>query len=306
MSVVGLFKRSGKSGFGYKSTCYDVVKDVDLSGKTYLLTGSNSGIGTATLDALHKAGAHVIAAARTVEKATNATVSLENTTPVACELSAPESVRACVAEVAALDRPLDGIICNAGIMALPKCEQVHGFEKQFFTNHIGHSILVLGLLDQLTDDGRVVMVSSSAHKMTPRGGIEFDNLSGEKSYTSWKAYGQSKLANLLFARQLADEFDKGGTARVAIGLHPGVIKTNLGRHMGKATQVIFGAVGPLFLKSIPQGAATQTYAAAHPDAAQLNGQYLDDSNIAKSSKHGSDMALAAKLMERTREIIAEL
>ena len=88
-------------------------------------------------------------------------------------------------------------------MALPELKQAFGYELQFFTNHIGHFMLVTGLLDQLTETGRVVMVSSDAHKGAPKVGIEFDNLSGERSYSPWNAYGQSKLANLLFAKELA-------------------------------------------------------------------------------------------------------
>lgn len=306
MSLVSLFKGKGPSGFGYGSTASEVLEGLDLSGKTYLLTGCNSGIGKASLEALSRAGAHMIAAARTVEKATAATQGLSEITPVACELSEPESVRACVETVRESGRPLDGILCNAGIMALPKLEQVYGYEKQFFTNHIGHSILVLGLLDQLTDDGRVVMVSSSAHKMTPKGGIELDNLSGERNYKSWAAYGQSKLANLLFARQLAAEFESDDTDRVAIALHPGVIKTNLGRHMNPIARIGLGIVGPIALKTIPQGASTQTYALAHPDAAKLNGEYLADCNVSDASRRGQDMDLAQRLMEKTRAIIEAL
>ena len=113
-------------------------------------------------------GAQVIAAARTVEKAQVACDEVGGeTTPVACELSEPASVQACAAEVKALGRPLSAIICNAGIMALPKLHLHHGYELQFFTNHIGHFLLVTSLLDQLADDGRVVMVSSGAHSGAP-------------------------------------------------------------------------------------------------------------------------------------------
>ena len=306
MSLLAALKPSGKSGFGYGSTADDVTADLDLSGKTILLTGSNSGIGLESFKTLSKRGAHVIAAARTVDKAQKAgdAEGLDNFTPVACELSDPESVRACVETVKGLGKSLDVLLCNAGIMALPELNQSHGYELQFFTNHIGHFILVTGLLDLLADDGRVVMLSSDAHKGTPKGGIELDNLSGEKGYRGWLAYGQSKLSNLLFARELARRLE--GTNKTAYAIHPGVIKTNLTRHMSVAATVGMAIANPLFLKSPEQGAATQVYAAVHPDAVRFNGEYWADCNVAKSSKHGRDMELAKKLWEKSEEIVAGL
>ena len=149
------------------------------------------------------------------------------TLPVACELTDPASIMACVDLLEAEGVLLDGVICNAGIMAVPRLEQAFGYELQFFNNHVGHFILVTQLLDRLTEDARVVVVSSGAHRAAPKGGIEFDNLSGARGYRPSRAYGQSKLANLLFAKELARRFD--GTARTANAVHPGVIHTNLGR-----------------------------------------------------------------------------
>ena len=305
MSLLALFKRPGPSGFGYGSTAADVTEGLDLSGKTYLVTGSNSGLGLETMRVLALRGAHVIAAARTEAKAASAIAALGvDATPVACELSEPGSVRACVEAVKALDRPLDGIVANAGIMALPTLEQRFGYELQFFTNHVGHFILVTGLLGSLGDRGRVVILSSSAHQTAPRDvGIEFDNLSGERDYAPWKAYGQSKLANLLFAHQLATRLPAGQTANA---VHPGVINTNLGRHMNKLLMIPFALMGPLALKTIPQGAATQTYVATHPSLAAVSGEYFADVNVAKSTRHGRDMALAEKLWAVTEDIVAEV
>ena len=204
MSLLALIKPKGPSGFGYGSTAEDVTAGLSLNGKTYLLTGCNSGLGLETLRVLALRGAHVISAARTLEKAQAACASIKGlTTPVACELAEPASVRACVATVKRLNIPIDGIICNAGIMALPKLNRAYGYELQFFTNHIGHFILVTGLIDALAADARVTVLSSRAHESAPKGGIEFDNLSGEKGYSAWRAYGQSKFANLLFAKELA-------------------------------------------------------------------------------------------------------
>lgn len=305
MSLLGLLKRNGPTGFGYNSTADEVAAGVDLSGKTYLVTGCNSGLGEHTVRVLLGRGAHVIAAARSVDKAKKATASMGGeTTPLACELSEPESVREAVARV--LDGPrLDGIIANAGIMALPKRTVKHGLELQFLTNHIGHFILVTGLLDHLTDDARVVMLSSSAHKGAYREGIRLDDLAAEGGYSAWGAYGQSKLANLLFAKKLAERLPKPKQA--AGSVHPGVIATNLSRHMPGVVQALFSSVGPaLALKSIPQGAATQTYLAVHPDAAKVRGEYYADCNVAETSRHGTDDQLATALWDKSEALVAEL
>jgi NAD(P)-dependent dehydrogenase (short-subunit alcohol dehydrogenase family) len=305
MSLVSMFKGKGPSGFGYGSTAEDVTAGLDLSGRTVLLTGCNSGIGKETLRVLAMRGAHVIAAARTLEKARAACDSVGGeTTPMACELSDPASVLACAAEVIALGRPLDAVICNAGIMALPKLEQKHGYELQFFTNHIGHFILVTSLLDSLADKGRVVVVSSDAHNGAPSEGIQFDNLSGEREYGSWSNYGQSKLANLLFARQLAKRLE--GTGKTANSLHPGVIHTNLARSMNPIAKVALAIAGPLVLKSAAEGAATQCYLAVHPSVEGVSGKYFADCNVSKSSSKGRDDALAEKLWVVSEKIAAEV
>jgi WW domain-containing oxidoreductase len=306
MSLFSKFMGAGPNGFGYGTTAEQATAGVDLRGKTYLLTGCNSGIGLETLRVLGLRGGHVVAAARTEAKAREAGIAAgwSEITPVACELSDPASVRACVAEVLRIGRPLDAIICNAGIMALPKLTQERGFELQFFTNHIGHFVLVTGLLDALAPDGRVVMVSSRAHRNTPPGGILFDDLGYSRGYHPWKSYGQSKLANILFARELARRF--ADTERTAYALHPGVIQTNLGRHMNPLMVAAFGAMGPLFLKTIPQGAATQCFLATRSGISAASGQYFADCNPARPTAYGTDDALAARLWRVSEEIVAGL
>ncbi|MDH4183044.1 MAG: SDR family oxidoreductase [Nitrospinota bacterium] len=302
MALIGIFKKNGPTGFGYNSTAEEVTAGLDLSGKTYLLTGSGSGLGLETLRVLSMRGGHVIAAARSLEAARFALRSVRaEGAPVACDLSEPSSARELVHMVKSLNRPLDAIICNAGVMALPKATVKHGLELQFLTNHIGHFILVTGLLGALAPQGRVVMVSSGAHNMAPAGGIEFDNLDGQRGYGPWRNYGQSKLANLLFARQLARKLE--GSGQKANALHPGVINTNLGRHMNPLAVGFMKLVRPIFLKTIPQGAATQCYLAAHPDADKYNGEYFADCNPAASSALGQDMDLAARLWEATEKLI---
>jgi len=305
MSLLAKILGNGKSGFGYGSTAEEVTEGLSLAGKTILVTGCNSGLGFETMRVLAMRGARVIGAARTEAKAKEAAGKVSGiVVPVACELSEPASVRACVATVSALDWKLDAIICNAGIMMLPKLEIAHGYELQFFTNHMGHFILVTGLLDRLTDDGRVVMLSSEGHKMAPKGGIELDNLDGHRGYGDMKMYGQAKLANLLFAKELARRF--AGTKRTANAVHPGVIETNLGRHIGPVQRAALSLAVPLLLKSIPQGAATQVYVATNPALRDVSGEYFASSNIATTSKYASDPELAKKLWAASEKIAAEV
>lgn len=307
MSLYSKLQPKGPSGFGYGSTAEDVTAGLSLSGKTFLVTGCNSGLGLETARVLALRGGRILGTARTAEKAGAALAPLGgNTIGLECELSEPKSVRASVRAVkAALEgAKIDAIICNAGIMALPKNEQKFGVELQLFTNHVGHFILVTGLLDELAEAGRVVMVSSRAHLRAPKGGIEFDNLAGERDYSPWRAYGQSKIANILFARELARRFE--GTRRTANAIHPGVIFTNLSRHMNPAARLVFQAAGSLFMKNIGEGAATQCYVATHPAAAAVSGKYWVDSNVVEPRADGTDPATASRLWTVTEELVSRL
>ncbi|MFB6287128.1 MAG: SDR family oxidoreductase [Candidatus Bipolaricaulia bacterium] len=305
MSLATWLKGPGPSGFGPCSTADEVTRGLDLSDWTALVTGCNSGLGFETMRVLAERGATVLGTARTEAKARHACESIDgDAVPLVCDLAEPASVRGCVEAVRAHGQSLDAIIANAGIMALPQRQQAYGYERQFLTNHVGHFMLVTGLLDRLSEHGRVVMLSSSAHERAPAEGIRFDDLSGEGTYDPWTAYGQSKLANLLFARELARRFE--GTSNVATAVHPGVIQTNLARHLNPLLQRVLSVIRPVLLKSIPQGAATQVYAAVHPDAARLNGAYLADCNVAEASSPAQDPALAERLWAATEEIVAGL
>jgi len=305
MSLYQHFRSNGPSGFGYGSTAEEVTAGLSLAGKTALVTGCSSGLGLETMRVLRLRGARVLGAARTGEKARAACQALGgDAVPLACELSDPASVRGCVEAVRRLGVRLDALVCNAGIMALPRAERAHGVELQLFTNHVGHFLLVTGLLEALAEDGRVVVLSSGAHRMAPREGIRFDDLGAERHYAPWVHYGQSKLANLLFAKELARRL--AGTRRTANAVHPGVIQTNLGRHMPGLARRVFGLVSPLVLKSVAQGAATQTYAAVHPSLAATTGAYLADCNLAKARADADDPALARRLWEVTERLVAGL
>jgi WW domain-containing oxidoreductase len=306
MSLAAVLKGKGPNGFGYGTTATEVVAGCDLAGRTMLVTGCNSGLGLETIRALAARGARIIAAARTADKA-RAACQRDGMNgdflPVACELAEPASIRACIGAVSSAAGPLDAIVCNAGIMAPPTLRQAHGYELQFFTNHVGHFLLVTGLLDRLAPTGRVVVVASNAHRRAP-GGIEFDNLSGARGYSPLRAYGQSKLANILFTRELARRLGSGG--RTANCLHPGVIATNLMANVSAVARLALALATPLVLKTAAEGAATQCYLATNPEVAAVTGTYFRDCNPAEPRPTAKDDAMAARLWATSEDIAAKL
>ena len=287
--------------FGKRSTAEEVTAGMDLAGKTALVTGCNSGLGLETMRVLALRGAHVIGAARTLEKAEEACASVTGkTSPLAVELTDLPGIVAAADQVAAMDMPLDMLILNAGIMQLPELQLVHGVERQFAVNHIGHFLLTMRLLDQVVaaDAGRVVVVSSGAHRWAPQG-IRFDNLDGSQDYDPREAYGVSKTANGLFSRELARRLAR--TSATSNSLHPGVIPTTLSRHL---PQRDYDMSNPFF-KTIPEGAATQCYVATHPELAGVTGWYFDDCNPALPNEHMQDDAMAAKLWAFSEDLVAD-
>jgi NAD(P)-dependent dehydrogenase (short-subunit alcohol dehydrogenase family) len=280
--------------FGAASTAEEVTQGLNLNGKHVVVTGCNSGLGLETMRVLAGRGAHVIGTARTAEKAERACAGVTGTTtPMVLELGSYDSIHQCSREINALDIPVDILICNAGVMALPELKLVNGVEAQFAINHLGHFLFTNNLLGAVkkAQKARIVMVSSCAHFGAPEGGIEFDNLDGSRSYAPWPAYGQSKLANGLFAAELSRRL--AGSGITANSLHPGVIKTNLGRHLPPRDDAEDET--SIYDKSIPQGAATQCYVAAHPTPAPISGQYFVDCNPAVGSPYLYDEGLAREL-----------
>lgn len=287
--------------FGIESTAEQVTAGLDLNGINVVITGCNSGLGYETMRVLASRGAHVIGTARTAEKAEKACASIAGkTTPVVLELGSYESIHACTDSINALNIPLDVLMCNAGIMALPEMKLVNGLEAQFAVNHLGHFLFTNNLMPAVSKakNARIVILSSCAHFLAPETGIEFDNLDGSKSYAPWAAYGQSKLANGLFAAELSRRLD--GTGITANSLHPGVIKTNLGRHL--APREDDKKDEDIYDKTTPQGAATQAYLAAHPAPANISGQYFADSNPALASEHMYNEELAAQLWDVSEKL----
>lgn len=288
------------SEFGSHSTAEEVTEGLDLTGTTWLITGVSSGLGRESARVLGARGAHICGLARTEAKARTALEGLGVAgTPVACELSELSSVRAAAAQLAG--RTLDGIMANAGIMALPELRQTQGVEQQLFVNHVGHFVLIQALLDQLTPTGRVVILSSEAHRMAAKRGLELDNTAGTQDYHPWRMYGRSKLANILYARSLAARFAADGSQRTANALHPGVIQTNLARHVPDP-EGMFARLKHVE-KTVPQGAATQCYVATHPDLRTTSGRYFSDCAELAPIPQALDAELGAALWAWTESIV---
>jgi len=290
--------------FAARSTADNVLAGLDLSAKTILVTGCNAGIGFETMRALAAHGAHAIGLARSEAAAREACARAGGaTTAVACDLADVTSILAAIETVRGLGRPLDAIVANAGVMGGPLA-RLYGVEKQFFVNHVAHFLLVTRLLDLVPDrSGRIVIVSSSASiEYAPREGIMFDNLDGHGNDRPLRFYGQSKLANALFARELSRRLATRGIA--VNSLHPGVIfGTRLMRHFGIAPRA-FAWVAKHFGKSVAQGAATQTLLAASPLVAGISGEFWSDCQVANGSRFLDDDAIASRLWTTTEEIIA--
>jgi len=292
------------SGFDKNSTAEEVTAGLDLSGKIYAITGANSGLGLETLRVLVKRGAHVIAIARTWEKAEKACALVGGiTTPEVLELTDFESVVACANRIRAMEIPLEGLILNAGIVSIQERTLVDGLEKHFVVNHLGHFIFANQLMNDVlrADHGRFVWLSSNAQFDAPEGGILFDDLAWEHTdYEPGVAYGHSKLANALCSRELARRLST--TTATSNSLHPGVIVTNAIRNMSPFMQWLAKNIGWLVTKTVEQGAATQTYVASNPDLVGVRGYYFKDCNPAEGSPYLSDDDMAKRLWDVSAEI----
>ncbi len=290
---------------GARSTADEVLQGVDLSGKTMLVTGCGGGIGFETMRSLASHGARVIGLARTSAAARKACSEAGGqATPIACDLGDLGSVMSAVQAVRDLGQPLDAIITNAGIMCPRRLETRYGLELQFLVNHIGHFLLVNQLVEQVrSGTGRIVIVSSSASiAQAPKEGIMFDNLDGHRFYKPFQFYGQSKLATALFAKELSARLRDRSIA--VNSLHPGAVGgTSLQRSLGFPLNLIM-PIASLFMKSIPQGAATQVFLAASPMAGTVTGEYWADCKVAKGSKYLSDGDMARRLWTVSEEIVA--
>ncbi|KAK3132607.1 hypothetical protein QOZ80_6AG0525100 [Eleusine coracana subsp. coracana] len=310
-----VFGRKGPSGFSWSSTAEEVTAGISAAGLTAIVTGASSGIGAETARTLALRGAHVVMAVRSLPAAQALRDDVLAQVPEAkidvmeLNLSSMASVRAFASEFIAKGLPLNILINNAGVMAIPFALSKDGIEMQLATNHVGHFLLTHLLLDTMKKtshetnvEGRIVNVSSEGHRFAYQEGIRFEKINDESVYSSIGAYGQSKLANILHANELARRFKEEGVNITANSLHPGSIITNLLRHHS-ILDVIHRTLGKLVLKNAQQGAATSCYVALHPQVKGVSGKYFCDSNQYEPSEKAKDISLAKKLWDFSIELI---
>ena len=264
------------SEFGWASTTDDVLEGKDLTGKTVIVTGGNSGLGMETGRAMAAKSAHVVLAGRDQAKLDEAVATITAELPdasvetIICDLSSLDSVRACGKEAGERFDKIDILINNAGVMACPQTKTADGFEMQFGTNHLGHFALTKHLMPLIEAgaDKRIINLSSRGHFIAPAN-LEDPNFESA-AYEPWLSYGQSKTANVLFSVGLEDRFSSKGVHAYAV--HPGGIDTNLGRHLSQEqadalVQRVTTSDPDFQWKSIPQGAATSVWAATADEVA---------------------------------------
>lgn len=244
----------------------------DLGGKTYLVTGANSGIGLETTRVLASKGARVLMLCRDQARADAAAAEIKRSsnqadlTIVLIDLTELASVRDAASQVLQVAPTIDGLILNAGIMMPPKrIETGDGFERQMAVNHFSQFLLAGMLFRLLANDGRIVATSSIAHRSGLKR-IKFEDISFKESYTPWAAYAQSKLANVLFGLELDRRLQAAGSKIKAVICHPGIASTNLAASMGPVLRTMNKIVSPLVTQSAEKGAWPTLLAAADPEA----------------------------------------
>src|SRR6266496_935582 len=278
------------TSFGATSTTDDVLSGVNLKGRRILVTGVSAGIGVETARSLAAHGAQVVGAARDLNKAKTATAQVRKDAAanggsfelVELDLANLKSVRACADGLLAKGEDFDVIIANAGVMATPFGHTADGFETQFGTNHLGHFVLVNRIAALIRTGGRLINVSSAGHR---RSNVDLEDPNFERTpYEAFVAYGRSKTANIFFAVAFDQRHREHGVRAAAV--HPGIIETELIRHMSPSwlqtrvdeinQQLAAAGKPPLHWKSIPQGAATSVWAAVVAPADQIGGRYCEN------------------------------
>jgi NAD(P)-dependent dehydrogenase (short-subunit alcohol dehydrogenase family) len=261
----------------------------DQSGRVAVVTGANTGLGYHVAAALAQTGAHVVLAVRNLDKGNLALARIVAAHPDAdvtlqeLDLSSLASVRAAAAALRNAYPRIDLLDNNAGVMWTPKQVTEDGFEMQFGTNHLGHFALTGLLLDNLLPvrGSRVVTVSSMGHRL--RAAIHFDDLQWEHSYDRYAAYGQSKLANLLFTYELQRRLAEQHTNTIAVAAHPGASSTELGRSAPTLIKPLLALAGPLLFQSAEMGALPTLRAATDPDVE--GGQYFGPDGLGEQRGH---------------------
>jgi NAD(P)-dependent dehydrogenase (short-subunit alcohol dehydrogenase family) len=310
------------SRFDGASTTDQVTEGVSLQGKCAVVTGASSGLGLETCRVLAAAGATVLMVARNKDTLEAAAEEIRQQQPEArlltqiMDLADVDSVRSAAAVILQQADKIQLLINNAGVMACPLMRTAQGFEMQFGTNHLGHFLLT-GLLSPALINGspsRVINLSSAGHKFGP---FNFSDPNyHQREYDKWQAYGESKTANVLFSVGLNLRVSERGVRAFAV--HPGMIMTNLARHLEAADITALtdrsSSSEPLVFKTLEQGAATTLWAATTPDLAFEGGQYLEDCHIASPAESGGssgvesyavDPAMAEKLWLLSEDLVGQ-
>ncbi|MEV5889531.1 SDR family NAD(P)-dependent oxidoreductase [Nonomuraea fuscirosea] len=281
----------------------------DQHGRVAIVTGANTGLGFETARMLAERGATVVMAVRDVEKGRQAADRINGDVAVqALDLTSLDSIRTAAADLRAAYPRIDLLINNAGVMYTPRRTTADGFELQFGTNHLGHFALTGLLLDRLlpVPGSRVVTVSSTGHRI--RAAIHFDDLQWERSYSRTAAYGQSKLANLMFTYELQRRLAVHGTT-IAVAAHPGVSNTELARYTPAAFRLPLTWLAPLLTQNADMGALPTLRAATDP--AVTGGQYYGPGNrgeitgypkLVTSSPDSHDQAVQRRLWTVSEEL----
>lgn len=280
--------------FNAESTTNDVIQGIDLGGAQAVVTGASSGLGVETARALASAGAAVLMVARDAAKLETAVAQVKADQPDAqigtalLDLADLDSVRAGAADILAQCPSINLLINNAGVMACPLDRTAQGFEMQFGTNHLGHFLLTALLAPALVvgAPARVVNLSSGGHKF---GAVNLEDPNyQQREYNKWQAYGEAKTANALFSVGLDARGRSAGVRSFAV--HPGVIMTELSRHMQQEDYDLLtkGGAREMTLKSVEQGAATSVWAATAPSLEGRGGIYLEDCQVAEPAIPGSE------------------
>ncbi len=276
-----------------------------LDNKVAIVTGANSGMGMATTKALAELGIKVVMLCRNKERGLRAFNELKKDTRyldlMLCDLGNIKSIYQFIDEFKSKYEHLDILVNNAGFISLDRQLTADGLERQFGINHIGHFVLTTGLMDYMPNGSRIVNVASGAHKT---GKIHFNDINLSKGFNVFTAYSQSKLANVLFTRELSRRLKDRDI--IVNCCHPGAVATNMGvsRETGFG-KTITGLLKPFF-QTPEQGASTAIYLATSPEVSNITGEYFYKKKIASSSKRSKDIELSQKLYEFSNQLVTEL
>jgi NAD(P)-dependent dehydrogenase (short-subunit alcohol dehydrogenase family) len=280
---------------------------VDMRGKTCVVTGASNGIGKAAAVALGRMGAELVLICRDRARGEAAVAEVAAASGgrrpdlLLADLASQAEIRRLAAECLASGRPIHVLLNNAGVINLRREVTADGLEATFALNHLGYFLLTHLLLDRIraSAPARIVNVASDAHRFA-RGGLDFDDLQSEKGYSSMAVYGRSKLANILFTRELARRLEGSGVTVNAV--HPGAVATGFASNNGWLAKTVMWLGSP-FLRTPEKGAETSIYCCTAPELARVTGRYFANSREARPNRFATDDAAASRLFEVSAKLV---